>query len=174
MKQPRQRNSVAVQLWVCSFAEEAPHPPTLWRFEPWVFSPRVQKPPESQQGQRLPGSAQPCDPKDPQRSCDLRMPPVEGRVSLHLSRASLIVRGTFYPRGTGAAVGICVHKLPGLVHICRASLAVQTQEQPEPGGEAVPAWNLPASESFLMACALSEHLCYWVWSADDPRHIFQK
>lgn len=131
MKQPRQQNGVAVQLWVCSFAEEAPHLPTLWRFESLVFSPRVQKLPESQ----LPGSAQPCDPKDPRRSCDLRMPPMEGRESLHLSRASLIIRGTFYPWGTGAAVGICVHKLPGLVHICRAPLAIQTQEQPEPGGE---------------------------------------
>lgn len=136
MKQPRQQNGVAVQPWVCSFAEEAPHPPTLWRFESWVFSPRMQKLSESKQGQRLPGSAQPCGSQRPSEVVWFE-DATHGGQGVNASEQGKSHRmGTFYLRGTGAALWICVHRLPGLVHICQAPLAVQTQEQPEPGGEA--------------------------------------
>lgn len=149
-----------------------------------MFSPRVQKLPESQQGQRLPVSAQPFGSQRPSESYDLRMPPTEGRESPNLSRASFIIWGTFYPQGTGAALGIGVHKPPGLVHICTcpAPLALQTQEQQEPGGEAgqcpQPLLGISAPSGIRVPppglCSMSEHLCYWVWSEDDPRRIFQK
>lgn len=182
MKQPRQQNGVAVQPWVCSFAEEAPHPPTLWRFESWVFSPRVQKLPESQQGQRLLGSAQPCGSQRPSEVMWFEDATRGGQGVTASEQGKSHRTGTFYLRGTGAALWICVHKLPGLVHICRAPLAIQTQEQPEPGGKWVSGPG-PCMESRHPPrirvlppglCSVSEHLCYWVWSEDDPRHIFQK
>lgn len=65
---------------------------------------------------------------------------VEGRGSVELSRAILMVPGPFYPWDIGAASGIYVHRLPGLMNICtyQAVLAVQTQmesakEQTGPG-----------------------------------------
>lgn len=184
MKQPRQWYGVAMQSGSAALQKRLHiHSPSEG-LSPGCSHPGCRNYQNPSKGRGCLSQLSPLDPKDPQSPCDLRMPPAEGTESLHLSRASLIIWGTFYPRGTGAALGIGVHRPPGLVHICTcpAPLALQTQEQQEPGGGAS---HCPRSLCGISApsrirvpppglCSVSEHLCYWVWSEDDPRRIFQK
>ena len=124
----------------------------------------------------------PVDPKDPQRSCDLRMPPMEGRGSMHLSRVSLIVRGPFI---YGAQVQLYESVSTNFQVWCTFArlpwLSRPRNNQNQEGkrvsgpGPCMKSRRPPRIRVLPPGlCSVSEHLCYWVWSEDDPRHIFQK
>lgn len=94
--------------------------------------------------------------------------------------------------GHKCSVGIYVHTLPRFMNICthQAPLAVQNKTELEKkqaapgvrGSQSVPLYPCTNIRAYCphqtvfrpWPSPLSEYLCYWVWSENDPNLVLQK
>ena len=183
MKQPRQWYGVAMRSGSAALQKRLHIHPLSEGLSPGCSHPGCRNYQNPSKGRGCLSQLSPLDPKDPQ-SHMFEDATRGGQGVAASEQGKSHHMGDLLSTGHGCSFGNQCSQTPGLVHICTcpAPLALQTQEQQEPGGEVgqcpQPLLGISAPSRIRVPppglCSMSEHLCYWVWSEDDPRRIFQK